>query len=903
MEIYGEDAIVRLAVDDIMNAESFIQIASDWMIARGWRQKVAKRRYYDQSLFEHSLVELDVALHLMPILRLPNHFDLSLEEEQIIYISLIAHDIGKERDEWQDYILGKRGFVSDVEPVLTKSILPGLCSSLGFPSLDRKATAVIENCINLHMSHERRDTNILTGMLQGTDRWYTLANLVYHIDNICSAKGIIEAKSALERSLLIKHLKTAYHQVVIRGVSTIALHRAALDSFTAAGWIPLLHFCDATLYVCSGAKSMPEPSFDQIKDRLTNILKDATGRDVTQFLIGSPTNNILPKPDLFEYNEIKQYLEAAARKVGRRSFLAKYESEKKRATSRNTRIAGKTKSKTEVIEDYCSAKGKAIDRYSKEMDREAERISNAHPDMVVLKFFKAAMKLIDDPTGRRIVEEEFQRIFGSGSWEDLLSTSTLMAAQDMRMTVDRFWQLSGSQFGLKVKTLEEIDNERRTELLIGILTEISKKVFSSIPNPPTRNALAQKMSVCFIQDLANPTAQVDPAELARQQMEFYSVSKIFAGKQTKKASYICPMCNAHFKKGIKAKADFIANPKSHTNRGISHGQFGYITICETCYYERILRQLLMGEKVEEIIVIFPRMNIGPSAGELLVRKSKALYDKSYSIMVGDSDDPDRHLRLAFTPFIADQVLDKDLFRLNAEELANLLTYRSGEENRKKSRRQLEKALREEYEDDLDAANTAWSTNFTSWDESVSAVYANNIEDPIVRQIRTEIYRLYPQMRLVCQTPHAIMLPMSYSIRLNDDSEANAALRRTFLALLLGISLGVSVAIVRDSDQIGLQGGEGIAFVPPVAAVRELIGANWIPLNEAKRWLQWIGIASILASAGRYSERSGLLEVLIAPTAGHVLRRIEQKRALESQRLTYHDISNLRILEEVMQFQK
>ena len=768
----------------------------------------------------------------------------------------------------------------------------------GFADLDQKVMAVIENCVNLHMSHERRDTNVILAMLQGTDRWYTLANLVYHIDNVCSAKGVFEARSALERSLLGKHLKTACHQVIIRGVSTTALHRATLESFQEAGWTPLLHFSDATLYVCSAAQPVSEPLPDQIETRLVEILKEATGKDVTQFMVGSPTGNILPKPELFEYSEIRTYLEAATGKIGRKSFVTSYEREKKRIASGKPAATGRGKSKAMVIEDYWAARGKVGNRYSLEMDREANRISNAHPDILAFKFFKAAMKLTGNE-GVKAAQKEYEAIFGPNSWADLLSTSTLMPAQDMAKTVDRFYQLSGQQFGLYVTTLEELAPEKRTELLIDTLATIANKVYEAIPSPPTRATLARKMAAGFIQDLVSPTPQIDLAQLAQQQMEFYGASKPFAGKQTKKARYVCPICNTPFEEGTKAAADFIDKPESHTNRAVAHGPFGYITICDTCKHERILRQLLLGERAAELIVILPRMNIGPGAGKLLVRKAQALYDRAYALMVGDTEDPDRRLWLAFTPFIADQMLDQDLYRLAPEQLADLLAYRSSEENRRKNWRQLEKALREAYEDDLEEANAEWGVDFTSWDEAVAAVCANRVNDPTARGIRTEVYRLYPQMRLVCQTPHMIMLPVSYSIKLGEDSETNAALRRTFVALLLGLSLDASVAIVRDSDQIDFQGGEGVAFVPPVAAARELIGSNWVPLSEADRWFQRIGIASILASAGQYSDRSGLLEVLIAPTVGHVLRRIEQKRAMDKLPLSYQDIAHLRVFEEVM----
>lgn len=879
-----------------------MQRAVEWMLSRDWQRLTAKRREFNQSLLEHTLVELDATLNLVPILRLPQHLGLSEGEEQVIIASIIAHDVGKERPEWQSYILGQGPFVPDIEPALTRSVIPHLCAALGFSALDQKVMAVMENCVNLHMSGARTDTNVITAIFQGTDRWFLLADVVSQIDNICSAKGVLEARAALERSTLLgNHLKTAYHQVVVRGVSTIALHRAALESFEQAGWTPLLHFSDATLYVCSAARPAQEPAPAQIESRLEEVLRVTTGREVTQFIVGSPTANIMPKPDLFEHSEIRMYLEAATHKVGRKSFITAYEREKKRFAGSRPPATGRGKSKAKVIEDYWMMAGKTSGpRYSPQMDLEAERISTAQPDMVVFKFFKAAMQagLVGDG-GIEVARQEYEAVFGLGSWTALTSTSTLMPDRDMAKTVDLFWRLPGQRFGLAAHQVEELAPEKRTELLIDTLTGIANKVYAAIPDPPTRATLARKMAASFMQDLIAPATGVDPTSLARQQVEFYAVSKPFAGKQVKRARYLCPICNTPFKEGTKATADYIDKPESHTNRGIAHGPFGYITICDTCKYERVLRQLLLGDRAQELIVIFPRMNIGPGAGELLMQKVRALYNKAWAVMTGDTGDPDRRLWLAFTPSIADKVLDQDVFRLTPEQIVDLLAYRSGQETRRNNWRQLEKAIQEAYEGDLEAANIEWGTEFASWEEAVAAVYANQVADPTAQRIREEVYRLYPQMRLVCQTPHVIMFPVSYPIRLGDDSDTNAALRQLFVALLLGLSLEASVALVYDSDQIDFQGGEGVAFVPPVVAVRELVGFNWVPLSEAEHWLRRIGVAAILASSGQYSERSGLYEVLAAPTPGHVLRRIEQKRVSEGQTLRYQDVVYLRVLQETM----
>jgi len=402
-----------------------------------------------------------------------------------------------------------------------------------------------------------------------------------------------------------------------------------------------------------------------------------------------------------------------------------------------------------------------------------------------------------------------------------------------------------------------------------------------------------------MQDLVHPVEEVDLAELARRQLEFYGASKPVAGKELKKAQYLCPICNSPFESGTKGKADLINKPESHTNRAISHGPFGYVMICDTCKYERILRQLLLGERASELIVIFPRMNIGPGAGELLVRKAQALYDKAYAIMTGETTDPDQKIWLALTPVIASSILDRDIYRLTPAQLADLLSYRTGEQESIKNRRQLSKAIKEAYDENLEEANQEWGTEFATWDEAVDGVVANRVDDPTVRRIRAEVYRLYPQMKLLCQTPHMIMLPITYSIVLGEDSETNAALRRVFVALLLGLALDASVAIVRDSEEIDFQGGEGVAYVPPIPGARGLIRANWVPIHQAERWLRAIGLASILASAGQYSDRSGLFEVLTAPTPGHILRRIEQQREKDRRGLVYQDIDYLRAFGEVM----
>jgi hypothetical protein len=194
-----------------------------------------------------------------------------------------------------------------------------------------------------------------------------------------------------------------------------------------------------------------------------------------------------------------------------------------------------------------------------------------------------------------------------------------MPAKDMMRTVDYFWKLSGDSVGRpQVATVAELPDEARLELLIDLLDEIAQKAFAGRQSP--RDRLSEAMARAFIIDLILPFASVDAKAEASRQLDHYGRSKPFAGKESGKALYLCPICNAPFAEngGVKASADFIDNPQTHTNRGVAHGSFGYVMVCTACYYERLLLQVLLGSRPAEMITVLPTLNLGPVRGERLV---------------------------------------------------------------------------------------------------------------------------------------------------------------------------------------------------------------------------------------------------------------------------------------------
>lgn len=892
-----------------LTRDQLYERAISYMNQQGWQQLTAKSRGFEQSLFDHTRIEIDALLQMAPIFSDTKHFGLTKEEIELLVVTLMAHDIGKQLPEWQEYIHGRHESLSDVNRKLTAEVVPTLYPALGLePNED--AERVIENCINLHMKHERRPANVLDAVLgapKSQNRWFTLAEIVYQLDNLCSIGSVSRALAYLRdsRQVFHWHLHSTCHQVGVRGVSTPMLHRAAEDAFEEKDWLPLLYFREATIYVKSAAETDEEPTQEAVRENLTRVLEENLGGDVVKLVVGSPVATMMPKPELFDHRELEDYLQVAYQRIGGGSFSKK-----------------KPDQRRKVVASYLDTKQPDVDDATLEL--ETERIGQAQPEMIVFKFFKAAMS--EDMVGGagfQRAAELYDKILGEGAWKGLQGTSTLMPAREMKLVVDNFWKLSGAKFDKPVDTLEELDSATRKEVLLQVLAEIARQVYSEMGEPPSRMALAKDMSSNFVTDLIAPSPLPNFVEIAERQQEYYSISKRFAGKKGRKAVYFCPICNIPFESGTQAKADFVDKPESHTNRATAYGGFDKIFICDACKYERLLRQVLLGEKTQEVMVLMPRRSIGREAGAELVRRAKAIYEKFYVVMLGETDDPDVQISMSLTGIAADKSLNKDVFQLSDEELSSLFSYRAGEKNRRKHRNQLSKTLKEEFED-LEDLNEEWLTDYATWDSALDAVISGEVTEEPAPELRREAYRLGLRMKLICETPNLILFPLSSPLSVGNDNETNSALRKLFVELMVGMALNCSVAILRDSESFALPEPQGVAWIPPIGPARRLVGemmerferrratkslnnqqrkvdslmsSEWVPLEYAEQVYRAIGVASMLADDTNYSGRSHIYQVLSAPTVGHVVRRIEQESS--TGQVPFYRLKPLKILEEVL----
>jgi hypothetical protein len=187
-----------------MERQELMAKAGPWMLSRGWKQKLAKRRDFEQSLFEHSLIELDVFLELCPILASPQHYDLSETEQTVLAIAILAHDVGKETEAWQTYIRGNGPSVPHVIPELTRLVIPQICTTFGVGALDDSVQHIMAHCAEFHHNRPgRSDSAIFEAMLTGgSDRFLTLASLVKAIDHFVPRQAPEKLKRLRNKILL-----------------------------------------------------------------------------------------------------------------------------------------------------------------------------------------------------------------------------------------------------------------------------------------------------------------------------------------------------------------------------------------------------------------------------------------------------------------------------------------------------------------------------------------------------------------------------------------------------------------------------------------------------------------------------------------------------------------------------
>ena len=152
-----------------MDYQAFRLKAVEFMLNRGWKKLTAKRRSFEQSLFDHTLIEIDALITMLPLYQQTYSPPLTETDEQVLLTSVLAHDVGKELPEWQEYVMGKRDFLSDVNQELAGEVVSELANHFGFGGVNEMLSSVL-----LHMRYERTPAKVASRLLFGqhtNPRW------------------------------------------------------------------------------------------------------------------------------------------------------------------------------------------------------------------------------------------------------------------------------------------------------------------------------------------------------------------------------------------------------------------------------------------------------------------------------------------------------------------------------------------------------------------------------------------------------------------------------------------------------------------------------------------------------------------------------------------------------------
>lgn len=885
--------------------------ATEVMRELGWQRLLAKRGYarearrYQQSLLDHSLVALDLLLFgLGELLAGPDAMSLTPDELAQACLGILAHDADKASPEWQGWVRRDDDTPSpghEDEQVIRDQVAR-FAARIGFEVRAEAVTAALRT-LRSERTAAATAKQLFGG--HGSDRWIVVADLVAAIDHACSANGLLDALEALRRGYLGDKLRFDYHLVRARGFSTPFVHRAAEESFQQAGWTIALRFAEGSLYAAPRASECAAPLGEALSAALEATLAQAlAGGSAASHaeLVVNPkaaTQTVFPSPDLVDIDRLREYLEVARRRAGPEGFMRK-----------------KPEHQRKVLEKFF----KLVDRdvnplgNSDVFEREVNRVSRAHPEMMIFKVFRdatlvkqkegkvfdAARACFDDDDGPHLdgfAERSvklYDDLFGAGAHRELARTSNLQPFQDMR-TVERFWCLSASRFAREAPggRVELLPDNDRSELLIQQLTGIFERAISDFPverrpRPLTPQAFAE----AFLRDLVHPNPESSAPEQARKQLEHYCSGK--ESTKTLKGSHLCPICNEAFGAGRPAKADFLDKPEQHTNRAPAFGSGAPVVICASCRLDRVFGKLVAGLRPALTFVVYPRHNVGREVGRLHLERAREFMRRASAFMGDTTPDAARKPSLSLTEMIARNLGLRSPEGMPANDLADVLLFRNNEKKLQEYRKKLETRVREQG-DTIEEWNAAFDTTYADAETLLSAIEKGEVAHDLAHELRAEAFAVRAPFAMVAETPHAILLPSADPLRMKVEdkyeAEMNAGIRQVFVALLLALGLDAKVAILRDGVPLEPDLLEGVVAIPANAGLRALFRGAWIDLldmgeGRARRpgavtWLRAIAAASRLAGIKAnektyaFPQRSAFYSILTAATPGHLVRRIEE----------------------------
>lgn len=907
------------------------------MLRHNWGKFLAKEHGGTETLLEHSMLGVGLACTLIKCGFIK---DLSDDGTKVLILALAAHDGGKTKEAFQKYLTEvETESVDHSFGEESKEFWEDLCRELDWPPYQEALAA-----IRLHMKKSDSEAANLNELLNNHYRndWKQIALMVQDIDHVISANSCVEAMLSWKDSVSLgKITDCTIHSIKLRGVSTVYLHDAIQKVFESKGWLPALFYPNGTFYIAM-RDGCTVPDLDCLNHAVVAELKrviKSQAHLAVELMHGDITATYLVKPELFNLDLLPYLLNYAGKRIRNRSFaeiqdgaVVSYRNIKEiyrvtgdytLAKKANTKKTENLKATLSQYDQYLIESAQSI--LPQERERLAARIGYGYQEIAILKMFKCitdpANGIVNEMQQNRLAEKYDAR-FGTNAYAALKSTSSFMPALDLALVVDNYWNLPYEEAQFPGITIYPgMPLEERKEKLIGWLEEILNSTLKEESGVKGVD-LAERMAVVFLQDLEMPRLQPNITETARFDLEANAKAKLTINSE-KLVPHICPFCNNGFTAGHKAIEDMVSNVTRFSNRKSAYDSPG-VMMCDACYFEYMLQQIVLGGKPDEFICVFPTVKLSETARDGL-RQSVETFQRSIETLMDTLNGEGKiyFLNLQLETLIARRINEFNSELSNPETFARIFAWPKSETRKNEESKQFVNALKAEI-GELEEVNNFLDSNYQNWTELVAAVVGGIHQDShTVQDLYRKYYGSSVILKTVFATPNFILFPLrsikgDSAIGNKDEAEVKVAYKQLLLGCAFAEYLQMSVAIVKRVMDAGILTSKinGSVYIPEHPQLRkavqrsrrpdlkpELKNSPWLfktdfKTEESKRWLKALCSAIIVAQQADLPERMGLAQVFNYNHPGEIVRRIEMVNQVDK-KVTPEIWGHIKNLKEVL----